>query len=213
MFYRILREGGMIVASTALFAPLAAYASSSWSAVTVNQSQSAWSPNHQVDLQQSAVINASTHLGNQASATSQSSGNQSLWVTDTASQGQVLTANAGITWQDNSWPAQATAKTAGSVAQWQTGWSNLPMMFKQDAGVWQTSTVGSTVSNADGTIWQTNLGAVGDANQDQSIAGATQAQGLVDPPIPTCTWCSGGLFFGGRLVQTVQVLVQNVLTF
>src|SRR5688500_2040298 len=93
-------KGIVFVLAVALVAiPASSFAGSSWSAVTVNQSQNAVSMNHGMDLHQGADIKTSTWLGNQASATSHVKGNQTNWFMGKGAQTQELSSGVGLTWE------------------------------------------------------------------------------------------------------------------
>jgi hypothetical protein len=210
-FRKILQA--LAAGSMVFVMPAVAFANSpsAWSAVKVNQSQSGVSWGHGSDLTQSADISTFTSFDNQASAQSKTTGSQGLWFQGKASQEQELTASSQLNWDRNAWPTNVRAETSGSVEQNQMGWSSSPMMLKEDASLWQNSKVGQNSSMADANIHQNNAGVVGDASQKQSLAGETGTEGWVMPSHPW--WSSGASSFGGRLVQTVQVMVQNILTF
>ena len=195
-----------------MFVPMVALAGTAWSSVDVDQNQHAWG-NSSVDLTQTATIATEVNLDGQAVASSKSSGSQAAWFHGKGHQSQWLGAGSGITWEDWTWPSATTAWTTGGVKQHQNAWSDQPIKLHETAGTWQKSRVGTTSSVADGSIEQNNVGVVGDAAQDQQITGKTSADGFVDLPAPSCFSCDTWSFFGGKLIQTVRVFVQNVLEF
>lgn len=210
------RKGVAFVAASLMLAlaPTMAFAASSWSAVTVNQSQGAITTgNRVVDLQQTANISTSTNLGNQAWVSSGVSGTQGAWFAGKGSQEQNLSAGTSLTWSDWRWPANAVGTATGSLDQQQVAWSNHPIKLQESGGIWLRSNVGGTHSNADATISQTNFQGVGDVSQSQHLSGRVRSEGFVDPPRPWCHWCTGASSFGGQLITRVDVIVTNLLNF
>lgn len=225
MNVRKLLAATSIASSVLPLSASTAFAGTSRASVSVTQNQGSWS-SKPVSFEQSALTETSTFLGNSgcgctnpcgcsggdAWATSKSAGSQVSTGIGNGGQHQRVSSGASLTWADNTWPAKTTATTTGGVYQTQRGWS-LPqhmMSFEQAGGTWQASFVGGNKSTAEGTGHQKSTGtAVGYGAQVQNIQGSTSTQGFSDPPFPR----SVSLPFGGRLVTTIQALIQSVIQF
>jgi hypothetical protein len=211
MISHSFRFGTLLTAATAL--PIGAFAGDAWSVASVEQSQSAWAPHHDVRFHQDATILTSNNLGSQATAQAESTGTQDLKFKGRGTQSQQLTASTALSWEDGKWPAEATAHSEAGIEQKQSARSRSPITMKENAQVWGKARVGDTTSFFDVRAHQKNVGAKGTASQKQNLAGATHAEGFVNPPFPPCHQTCHSAWFGGKLVQTVHVFVQNILTF
>lgn len=192
-----------------LLLPGSALAGSAWSTVEIEQWQSAVSPGGGDMLQRATAI-TSTQLGDQAEASSQSIGHQWVWFAGEAQQSQVVTAGSGLSWEDDTWPAQAVAETAGGVSQFQSAWSSEPVKSLQVGKLDQHSRVNESEAEAQAVAEHRTAGIVGDFENGQTLVGSTHAEGFVDPPVPNCTLCGS---FGGSLLQRVVVVVENLFQF
>lgn len=217
MNVRKLLAATSIASSVLPLSASTALASTSRASVSVTQNQASWSSTP-VRFEQSALTETTTALGrgsdpcgcSAAWATSKSAGSQVSSGVGTGGQHQRVSSDASLTWADNVWPAKTTATTTGSVHQHQRGWGwTQAMSFEQAAGTWQASSVGGNTSTAVGSAHQKNTGAVGFGAQTQNVQGSTSAQGFSDPPFPR----SVSLPFGGRLVTTIQAMIQSVIQF
>jgi len=196
--------------------PVAAHAGSSWSAVTVTQSQSANSPHHTVDMQQSATISTATWVGGQVAASSEVSGSQEQEFKGHGSQSQELVSASAVEWNDHQWPSQTTAHSVGSVDQSQDAWSKKPIMQEQSGHVSLDTKVDGDHSKSDTWVDQQNNGAKGDAHQDQFLGAEAKSEGWMKWPWGhDKSWCWSGCdhSIGGQIVQRITVVVDNIIDF
>ncbi len=198
-----------MLALVAVVMPSGAFAASAWSTMTVNQHQEVTSvvPVH---MNQSAETNSWVIVGD-AKAQAQAAGQQHEYA-KVGQQNQRLETGAGLSWScATSGCANASGDTMAKVDQNQTGVSHVPMEFQEQArtfeGIWFG---GKQVTNNQGLAQQSNVGAVWDPGQSQSISGSTHADGSISffPVTATSSWSN----LGSTIQQMINISLQNVFT-
>jgi len=206
------------IVAAATMMPVSAFAASSWSAVTVSQSQSANAP-YYADATQHADITTSTTVDGQAAASSHVVGDQSVWFTGHLNQSQDLTSASSVEWEKDKWPSSASANAVGKVEQSQEASGKHVGKENETAGVWLDTKVGNDTSHVVAGIGQNIVGSGNyghqKAEQEQSLEAAAHSEGYINPShLWSCSSsCSGWQSWGGQIMQKVTVVVENILNF
>ena len=217
MFINKTVVSSMVAVATMM--PVSVFAASSWSVVTVSQSQSANAP-YYADISQRADIKTSTIVDGQAAASSHVVGNQDLWFTGSASQSQELTSASKVEWEKDKWPSSAKADSIGTVEQWQEADGKRIGKENQTAGVWLDTNIGTDKSHVEAGIGQNMVSTGGyghqSADQEQFLGAAAHSEGYINPPRPS-SWCSNTCSnwgnWGANLVSEVTVNVRSFFSF